>query len=217
MSSGKVYNRYRSRDHRIASTRYENPDVRLGERGMSIIRNVDPYQIDSTLQTLLIACGSLVLKHHGQETENPPGVNLIEVGEVKRQSAIGRVAIYDAMDNLYNNVTSLRRRVTVKPADITILGRRFSQNRVVAIAFDEVSTAMLEEERGEILDTLESLADLESEFSWSAYKRPHISLARVPAERSGDIGDDTLRTIAEALPPEIQLKRAAFYYPGQGR
>jgi hypothetical protein len=184
---------------------------RLGTYGISVFRPVEKAQVADTFDALKLLCGSVAISYRdgnggGRET----AVSLVEINEVKRQHAIGNVAVRDAMYAIYYSMPSLRKEVDVKPQGLRLFGRANSDFRSFGIIFDDESKEILLEERANALEILEGFADLACEFDWLK-KTPHISLAKVPTSDSNIASKMRLGRIADALPDQIRLKRATLF------
>lgn len=157
--------------------------------------------------------GNAVIRIRGQGMEKPPAVSLIEVNEVIRQRALGRVPVREAIDKLYKSIDTLRHGVTAAPSRIQFLGRGEHNNKALVVMFDESTAIQLTDERMQMLQTLEGLAEAPYEFSWLSHKRPHISLARMPASQIEKATAEVWDKMEQSLPPTVVLDRATLHNP----
>ena len=200
--------------HKINQLRHEHSEATVGEYGVSVFRRIEPETLGDILQATSLAIGNLALRLRNQPYEKPPAVNLIELRETRRQQALGKMAIKEVIDHIYLGVPSLRKDINITPTDITVLGRRRSTERSVALTFNDEDEEKLATERAEILQSLEALSTSPLEFDWLKEKQPHLSLARVQVSRIGEIASfKLLDAIFESMPDKIRLKRATIHNP----
>ncbi len=188
----------------------------LGRVGLSVFRSFESSQFDPVFHTLEEVLGGAVIRTRGQGMEKPPGVSLLEMGEVKRQKPLGQIAITGAINELWRSIGSLRHRVTATPSQIELLGRAGHETRVLVVMFDESTANQLTNERMQILKVLEGLAETPSEYSWSEQKQPHISLARMSGSQVEKATARVREKIRQSLPPTVTLHRATLYNPSRG-
>jgi hypothetical protein len=217
MNNGLKISQTRYR-HRLNRHRYDHPEATVGEYGVSVFRKIDTETLGNILHATSLAIGNLTLRLRNQPYEKPPAVNLIELRETRRQEALGKMAIDEVVDHIYLGVPSLRKAINITPTDITILGRRRSIERSVALTFNDEDEEKLATERAEILQSLEALPPSPADFNWLKEKQPHLSLARVKVSKIGEIAtSQLLDSIFESMPDKIRLKRATIHNPKPGQ
>lgn len=194
-------------------TGHRRPITQLGDVGLSVFRSFESSQFDPVFRTLKEVLGGTVIRIRGQGMEKPPGVSLLEIGEVKRQRVLGRISIKSAINELYGSIGTLRQGVTAVPSQVQLLGRAGHENRALVVMFDASTANQLTNERRQILEVLEGLSEAPSEFSWLEKKRPHISLARMSGAQVEQATAQVRYKIEQSLPPAVELRRATLYNP----
>ncbi len=188
----------------------------LGQLGLSVFRNLESGPFDPVFQALEEELGEVIIRIRGRGMEKPPGVSLLEISEVKRQRMLGQISIKSAINELYESIGSLRQEVTATPSRIQFLGRGGHKSRVLVAMFDESTANQLTDERMQILEVLEGLAEAPYEFSWLEKKRLCISLARMSASQVEKATPEARYKIEQSLPPTLALHRATLYNPSHG-
>lgn len=185
----------------------------LGDVGLSVFRSFESSQFDSVFHTLEEVLGDAVIRIRGQGMERPPVVSLLEINEVKRQKALGRLPVRETINEVYESIGSLRHGIAAIPSRVQLLGRSGSKSKVLVTMFEEETERQLAGERTQILETLEGLAVTPYEFNWLHQKRPHISLARMSASQIEKATAEVRYKIQQSLPPTVALHRATLYNP----
>ena len=207
--------RSNSRQHtnRLARERDRRPQPLVGDYGMAVFRSVETEQLDDTFEAMTRSIGHIILRHRRDPNQRPMAISLLEMGEAKRQSPLGRVAIKEALDEIYCNVPSLRRSITLRPYNFGLIGRWNSNTLSVGILFDHEGSDQLRDEREEIKAVLETLGDSVADFDWYRSYRPHVSLATIPTSRKGELSDEIYHGMFQNLPEQIRAERATLFHP----
>ena len=138
-------------------------------------------------------------------------VSLVELGEVQRQVALGRMASNEVAETLFSELPrDLLRLVRVTPAGVSITHRQSSHRRNISLLFDSRSTERLDRERREILDILEDEAG--ERLTWNPHQS-QLTLMEFPVAATTREVIDVAKTVAQALPEEIYLERAKIHLP----
>lgn len=189
---------------------------RLRHTGMSIFRSLVPDEVQPVISATSESLDGAITLLRGTGHEKPPGINLLEMSEVKRQRRIGHVPVTCAIDRVYRSVSSLGHSFDATPDRVELFGRgNDGEGKVLVVVFDRETEDRLTDERQAILKALEGLDETEFDFKWLIHKRPHISLARLSAALVKKATAECRHDIAQSLPTKFTLKRATLYNPSR--
>ena len=157
----------------------------------------------------------LTTQPRGIGEEKEPALNQLQMKDVQRNKAlIGGVAVKDAIDALYENVPTIRRKLTIRPDSVALFGSRGAPVRPVCLTFDKESAGLLVEEREGIQTTLEGLTDADPRsFEWRKRSLPHLALGKVSTNVGGEKVDALIGGLEEICLPELVLCRATLHNP----
>ena len=194
---------------------HQRSTAQLGDFGLSVFRSFESSQFDPVFHTLEEVLGDAVIRIRGRGMEKPPMVSLLEINEVKRQRALGRLPVREVINEVYESIGSLRHEIAAIPSRVQLLGRSGSKGKVLVAVFEDETERQLAGERIQILETLEGLAEAPYEFNWLQHKRPHISLARITASQVEKATAEVRYKIQQSLPPTVALHRATLHNPSR--
>jgi hypothetical protein len=181
---------------------------------MAVFRQVHPNQLNDAFEATRLVLAGLMKSIRG-EFDHESSVSLLELKEATKQRPLGKVAVRDAMDSVYDEVGSLRRGITVRPSGIAFMSRKKHHERSLAVTLAQDDTDFLMEERQNIIQSLEELAarPLVHNFNWLRDKVPHISLGKIALGKADLITEEMVRPILEALPSEVRIGKGVLYSP----
>jgi|GEM_PF-6715602 len=187
----------------------------LGHDSMAVFRRVDAGQLEQGLLAARLSLGSLLDSARG-EYDHESSVSLLEQSEPLKQKPISKVAVADAINAVYQEVPSLRRGQVARPTGIALMSRKVHHQKSLAVTFDPQDVDFFLDERGQIIQTLESLAQepILHEFDWLRQKTPHISLGKIALGRAHEVTQEHIQPILDALPSQVRIGKAVLYSSG---
>ena len=187
----------------------------LGEIGISVFRHVGGHSLSETMRTFDELSTDLTTQLRGVGTQKVPAVNLLQLREVQWNKALlGRIAAQEAIDAIFANVPTVRRKLTVQPNGVALFGRKGAAVRPVCLTFNEESAETLVEERDGIRTTLEVMTDADpSSFDWMRDSQPHLALGKINPRVSREKIASLISGLEEICPTELVLCRATLHNP----
>ncbi len=131
------------------------------------------------------------------------------------RALIGKIAVQDALDSIYREVPTVRRKLpALRPMGVELFGRKEAPVRSVCLTFDEDSEAILREESRAIHDTLEDMTSFDpSSFRWLVDSRPHLSLGKISTNVAAGEIPLFIGRLEQVCPTELVLCRATLHNP----
>ncbi len=183
----------------------------LGNTGMSVFRSVEeaqsiPISLDVN-QSLQDVPGVVV---RGLGPEKPLAANILSLREVRNSRPIGRLAVSEALDEVYEELTDLRRGYWVEIEDVDFIRTNIRNYIALILNRDRIA-----QERQEIADVLRRLSDVPVEESLGLQRyTPHISICSVSANTGSRVKEWARRAVADNISERgLELKRATLYTP----
>lgn len=193
---------------------YEADTQELNLKGfsLSIFRNSPTNSLEDAIKFFEHSSVNFLPQARGIGREKGHAVSQLRAREIQwNEPNLGRVALKQAINAIYERVPSVRKKLSVKTDSVELLGYWPQPNRSVAITFNECSAEQLIEERSNILDTLEELGeDLGNEFRWLK-PTPHLALGKVNIHLGQSAVDCMIDNLKELIPEQLVLDRATFY------
>jgi len=131
-------------------------------RGISIFRVPTNGVLGGVIQVFSEQCAEMGITNseRGIGPEHPPALNQLQIKEIKvRGERFSNVLARVALNDIYQNVYSLQRRLDVGFERIKLFGSPKNPIRSVGITFNEESRNMLIAERDGIRVELEEMSD----------------------------------------------------------
>jgi len=213
---GKSYGKQRNlRSVGINSSREINHTV--AEVGFSVFRSPDEDdQLFNTQNIFKNLCSQITHIPRGEMGSRPMALSQLMKHEVlQNKDAYTDIYATDAVNHIYDNVTSLRRQTTVALGRVGLFGSRYASLAIVGIALHEDEMARINIERRQIINALEDIANPghDYEFQWLQRQIPHISLGKIDGKYIDEYKKTIRPALTDQMPEEVQLKRATIYKP----
>lgn len=189
-----------------------NNEIRVGGIGFAVLRSMEPEKLREVFDGLSSVGSKFPTRsRNGHGTDRSTAVIQLEQNEVMdNKMHLGHLALKPLFQDIYNEVFSIRRRMTVSTSGTRLLGNR-SATRTLAIGFDDESRAIVNEEREQILDVINN--NLDEPPVWKKRETPHISIVKFPHTLPSETVDKMREVIEESMPSQLTLKRAHIYDP----
>ena len=200
------------------NTSYSRGDEpKLGEKGISVFREVNPDgPIAEPMRVFEKLTRDRVRRVRGMYIDSSTALNQLTLREVIRNSELGRVAATEAVDAVYAGVPSLRRNLVVKLGTVGIFATPGNPMVYFGIAVDQRHFGELNQERADIINTIEALApENREDNTWLGRKIPHVTLGMIEPDDDRFVGQ-LKAAVRGVLPNEIQLRKATIYNPASG-
>ena len=191
--------------------------VKLGDSGLSIFRTVGGSELDICKNEFLKQTSNFSRMVRGEIGQHGLSLTLVSLTEVKRQQFKQDIETQEVIDEIYNEVPSLRRHIKVQLGRVGIFGYKNAKQRSVSVSVHEDSRQQVKDERDSILEILDQYTEgITTRDDWFKNEIPHISLGKLLID--GEINyqhRELLKSMTEVVPEELKLDRATFYNPSK--
>lgn len=188
---------------------------KLYKTGLAVFRPIDDYELEGCKEIFSKQSSQLSKSVRGEFGQHGLALNLVSLVEVKNQRFKHNIGTQDVIDEIYSDVSSLRRPMNVQLGSVGLFGAKSSRLRSISIAVHENSRQQLKDERNDIIEVLNQYAEGSlSRCDWGDNDVPHISLGKIAMH--GEIEEQHRRLIGfinEVIPEEVKLDRAILYNP----
>lgn len=203
---------------RNASYRDDDRQSTLRHPGIAVFREIGTsgqLELGAAMEVFEATTRSCVRVVRGLH-DKPPALNQLQINEVKENQPLGHLATGQAIDALYKKVPSLRKRLAVNLGTVGVFGNpRSNPMCYIGIALDSSSIDPVNQERKNIISTLEELAQVgaDEECYWLERKVPHISLGMIPSDTPLTEVGLIKEGIRRSIPAQLVLRGATLYDP----
>lgn len=187
----------------------------INKSGLAVFRNVRESQsVDMTLgvNEQIGDMPGVVMRGIGPEFSM--AANIVSTIETKRSHSIGKLAVTEAIDELYRNVESLRSNYEVAVSHIGFLATNTAKHASLILERNPIAN-----ERQAIVDVLCDMAGVGMEETVDGFHKrytPHISVCKLPLNSSKTQMSKVSRAIENSATDNVSLKPATFYKNGNG-
>lgn len=195
-------------------------DPQLGDRGLTIIRQTDMADLSLPIRIFEKVTKDLTHYTRGERGEKDAALQQLSPQECQNNALLlGGLGCQETIDTIYGNVPSLRKKLTdVVVSNTIILGRIHSSWYTIAINFEYPAAELLQEERANILQTLEEAgrnpAAVGREYKWHERRIPAIAIGRVSRALSKSDVLAIRNKVDAARPETISLQNAQLIRAG---
>jgi len=209
----RSYNSLRNQSARQPITKGSRQTGRtISVTGLSVFRGVRPEPLYETMRA--IDSNQLVYSSRSRQEQKPHAVSLIEKKEIDLNiSYLGGLVTDSLFNEMFNSIPSLRKKLELSIARLSILGHRESPIRPICLVFDENTNERLTEEREQIITIIEANVDDASYQFGTRYRHkiPHLSLCSIPIYEKVDQQNRLLAELEASLPKTLVTQPATFY------
>lgn len=189
----------------------------MGVTGLAVFRKIDFIgPIHEPWEVFEATTSGWPRRLRGLGGQAEPALSQLALHEVKKnQQVLGSLVAPEVKDQLYKEVRSLRRPVTVKLGSVGLFGARDKPTSPIGIALDPESSEMINAERQQIIDIIDELAyeNTAGQCFWLDRLRPHITLGFIEKDVPPYMLSELKAKVKEAAPAELKINRASFYIP----
>ena len=188
---------------------------KLKDTGLAVSRNIGT-QLDDAISAFKHNSAGYRMSTMGEDGNTKPKITQLEKRETLFQSnlpLLADLANQDVIDELYDGVVSLRKRLNVHVGKMALFGKFNSNSKSVALVLTDESAEQVKQERQKILSIIEQMScgDL-GECAWID-STPHITLGRInypmPRGQFNNMRDSVLGACPRE---EITLDRADYHF-----
>ena len=206
-----------SKSRSVYDSEYLDQQLLRDCAGISVFRRLSGPAVTPLLDIFNNATRGLPVISRASGTEKEHFLTLVQMLEFqKNREYLGSLCIRNVMDAIYNEVPSLRKKVSVKINEdhpVKIFNSRNSIQRSISVLLDPESEAFLKAERREVLSVIEDLTCFDNkDFDWLLDPTPHVSLGKILVkEVSPERVKGVVRDIESNLPEEFTLNMATIH------
>ena len=190
----------------------------LDKVGLSVFRSVGDVSLDGCCEVFANFTIEASAMRRGEADQHGLALNLVSLAEVRLRSFERDVDTQDVINEIYNDVLSLRRPLSIGLQKVGLFGSRDSKLRSVGVAIHEDERSRVYEERDAIIEILNGHATTPlTREDWWTNDIPHISLGKIVMDGMPDHQRRVmLGSMNDAVPQEnITLERATLHNPSR--
>ena len=191
--------------------------IKLDDSGLSIFRAVGGNELDICKDEFLKQTSKFSRMVRGEIGQYGLSLTLVSLVEVKRQQFKQDIETQEVIDEIYDEVPSLRRHLKVRLGRVGVFGYKNAKQRSISVSVHKDSRQQINDERNTILEILNQHTEgTTTRDDWFKNEIPHISLGKLLID--GEINhqhQELLRSMTEVVPEELKLDRATFYNPSK--
>lgn len=216
--SGRSYGTHRNGHYEyrqdVHGSEIQHP---LNQVGLSVFRSLGGLSLDECTKVFSDYTNNASTIKRGELDQHGKALNLVSLVEVRHREFDPTVSTQEVIDEIYDNIVSLRKPLKIGVQKIGIFGSRSSIIRSFGVAIHEDDRQIIRDERDDIIAIMNDHAKSQlTRDDWSQNDIPHISIGRVSMASISEHQQRILiAKMNEALPDVVDLDRATLHNPGK--